>query len=150
MSAVYVSACHRPSIHHLRPSATVAACHPGPAAPFRGEGVGSPCLRLASLGALRSKLTPRNLPRSAYARLHPRPGETGGAKFLPFHRHPAAARVARDSLCLPGRCLTDSGKNAASQTILPYPSASTGPAAPSRITPLFCLSPATARRAAIA
>ncbi len=35
MSAVCAIACHRPSIHHLRPSATVAAWHTCPAAPFR-------------------------------------------------------------------------------------------------------------------
>ena len=40
--------------------------------------------------------------RSAYARLHPRPGN-GGDAVPATHRQPAAARVARDSLCLPGK-----------------------------------------------
>ena len=104
------------------------ASRPGCTVP--GEGVGSPCLRLASLGARRSILTPRNLRRSACARLHPRPGNAE-VKFLPNHRQPAAARVARDSLCLPGYCHTDSGKTAAPQTFLPHPSASTARLRPS-------------------
>ena len=64
----------------LRPSATVAAWQPVPAAPVRGKA--SACL--------------------GFARLHPRPGNGGtAAAFLPPPRQPAAARVARDSLCLP-------------------------------------------------
>ena len=55
----------------LRPSATVAAWHPGPAAPVR---------RKASV-------------RLAFARLHPRPGNGGdAAEHLPLPRQPAAAR----------------------------------------------------------
>ena len=51
---------------------------------------------------------------------------------------PAASRcspsLATLSVCL-GHCPTDSGGNAAPLTFLPYPSASTGPATPNRITP---------------
>ena len=55
----------------LRPSATVAAWHSGPAAPFRGKA--SVCL--------------------GFARRHPRPGSgVNAAGFLPPPRQPAAAR----------------------------------------------------------
>ena len=62
----------------LRPSATVAAWHPGPAESFRGK---------ASV-------------RLGFARLHPRPGNGGdAAEHLPPPRQPAAAR-ARSRLSL--------------------------------------------------
>ena len=84
-----------------------------------GGGVGSPCLRLADLGALRSKLTLRNLRRSACVRLHPRP-KNGETKFL--QPPPAASRcspaLATLSVCL-GQYRTDSGKTATLQTFLP-------------------------------
>ena len=80
MSAVCAFACHRPSIHHLRPSATVAAWHPGPAAPFRGKASS----------------------RRRFARLHPRPGNGGtAAAFQPAHGSQPLLAIARDSLCLP-------------------------------------------------
>ena len=69
MSAVYAFACHRPSIHHLRPSATVAAWHPGPAAPFRGKASS----------------------RRRFARLHPRPGRRRSVPVSPS----AASRCSR-------------------------------------------------------
>ena len=59
-----------PSVGHGRGLAT----RPGCAGP--GEGVGSPCLRLTSLGALRSKLAPCNL------RLRPA-SPTPGERFIP-------------------------------------------------------------------
>ena len=70
-----------------------------------------------------------SLRRSACARLHPRPGNGGDA--VPANPS-AASRCSRSlatrSVCL-GQCRTDSGETAAPQTLLPYPSASTGPAA---------------------
>ena len=120
MSAVCAFACHRPSIHHLRPSATVAAWHPGPAAPFRGKASS----------------------RRRFARLHPRLVNGGdAAAFLPPHRQPAAARIARDSLCLPQVVPCRIRRGYCRSTLLPCPSASTGPATPSRITPRFLSSP---------
>ena len=59
MSAVYAFACHRPSIHHLRPSATVAAWQPGPAALVRGK----------------ASIPP------GVAGVHPCPENVGNAKF---------------------------------------------------------------------
>ena len=117
----------------LRPSATVAAWHPGPAAPFRG------------------KASVRLVCGSAFARLHPRPGN-GEPPKCPCHptgSQPLLALLTTLSVCLE-KCVADSGGNSAPQTILPHPSASTGPAAPSRITPLFMSPIGTAIRAATA
>ena len=109
MAAVSANACHRPSIHHLRPSATVAAWHPGPAAPFRGR----------RRFALSSAREPRCASLIAFAQppplrlrsASPTPGERGNRRSsscrLPGSQ-PLLAR-ARDSLCLPGYCRTDSG-----------------------------------------
>ena len=89
----------------LRPSATVAAWHPGPAAPFRGKASVRLVCGSACLGALCSKLTPRNLRRAAFVRLHPRPGNEGNAEVVPA-RQPAAARHrSRLSLSASGRAL---------------------------------------------
>ena len=69
----------------LRPSATVAAWQPVPAAPVRGKA--SACL--------------------GFARLHPRPGNGGtAAAFLPPPRQPAAARTrSRLSLSASGNAV---------------------------------------------
>jgi len=82
----------------LRPPATVAAWHPA---------------RLCLAGGRR---------RFALSTAPPAPGftharGTAEAKFLPAHRQPAAARIARDSLCLPGQYRTDSGRTAAPPNI---------------------------------
>ena len=84
----------------LRPSATVAAWHPGPALPFRGKA--SACLGCISLPPACVATASRRLRPLVFARRHPRPGNGGDAAgLLPPPRQPAAARVARDSLCLP-------------------------------------------------
>ena len=77
------------------------ASRPGCAVP--GEGVGSPCLRLASLGALRSKLTPLEPPPLRLRPASPTPGERGRrSSCQPIGSQPLLA-CARDSLCLPGK-----------------------------------------------
>ena len=99
MSVVCAFACHRPSIHHLRPSATVAAWHPGPAAPFRGKASS----------------------RRRFARLHPRPENRGdAAAFLPPHRQPAATRLrSRLSLSASGTAIPTQAGPPRRQTFLP-------------------------------
>ena len=108
------------------------ASRPGWAGP--GEGGGSPWLHLASSGVRRYCSAP---PASAL----PPPGFTHArrddAGFLPPLRQPAAARVARDSLCLPPVMPYRLRRGYSRPTLLPCPSASTGPAAPRRITPRF-------------
>ena len=77
----------------LRPSATVAAWQPGPAAPFRGRRrFALSAALLAAVRHARNSLT-RNLPRSACARLHPRPGRR---RRVPA-ASPAASRCSRCS-----------------------------------------------------
>ena len=74
----------------LRPSATVAAWHPGPAAPFRGK---------ASV-------------RLVCARLHPRPWNGGNAETVPA-TPPAASRCSHSlttlSVCLVTAAPTQAG-----------------------------------------
>ena len=69
MSAVYATVCQRPSIHHLRPSATVAAWQPGPAAPVRGKASIPPGVVSTGSGAS----VRRDLPGFASACVHPCP-----------------------------------------------------------------------------
>ena len=77
----------------LRPSATVAAWHPGPAAPLRGKA--SACL--------------------GFARLHPRPGNGGDAvTATPSAASRCSPSLATLSVCL-RLCRTDSGGAIASQ-----------------------------------
>ncbi len=75
-----------------RPSATVAAWHPGPAEPFRGKA--SVCLACGSRASVRIASYKRNLRRSASARLRPRPGNVlHSPVFAPFlRRQPARLR----------------------------------------------------------
>ena len=80
MSAVCAFACHRPSIHHLRPSATVAAWHPGPAAPFRGKASIPPGVVSTGSGAA----VRRDLPGFASACFHPCPENGPFQMFLPI------------------------------------------------------------------
>ena len=106
MSAVCAIACHRPSIHHLRPSATVAAWHPGPAAPFRGKA--SARLDCISLPPACVATAPRHLRPLVFARLHPRPGKRRSVPAA----SPAASRCSPSLATLPvclGYCPTDSG-----------------------------------------
>ena len=90
----------------LRPSATVAAWHPGPAAPFRGKA--SVRLGCISLPPACVATAPRRLRPLVFARLHPRPGNGGDAAgLLPAHRQPAAARTrSRLSLSASGTALS--------------------------------------------
>ena len=92
----------------LRPSATVAAWQPGPAAPFRGRRrFALSAALLAAVRHARNSLT-RNLPHSACARLHPRPGRR---RRVPA-ASPAASRCSPSLATLPvclGYCPTDSG-----------------------------------------
>ena len=77
----------------LRPSATVAAWHPGPAAPLRGKA--SACL--------------------GFARLHPRPGNGGDAvTATPSAASRYSPSLATLSVCL-RLCRTDSGGAIADQ-----------------------------------
>ena len=69
MSAVYATVCQRPCIHHLRPSATVAAWQPGPAAPVRGKASIPPGVVSTVSGAS----VRRDLPGFASACVHPCP-----------------------------------------------------------------------------
>ena len=106
MSTVCAFACHRPSIHHLRPSATVAAWHPGPAAPFRGKA--SARLDCISLPPACVATAPRHLRPLVFARLHPRPGR----RRRVLAASPAASRCSPSLATLPvclGYCPTDSG-----------------------------------------
>ena len=95
MSAVCASACHRPSIHHLRPSATVAAWHPGPAAPVRGKASIPPgVVSTGSGAALR-----RDLLGFASAGVHPCPNNGPDHKFqsyFPASTGPASFRADPD------------------------------------------------------
>jgi hypothetical protein len=119
-----------PVFVYLRPSATVAAWHPGPAAPFRGKAsVRLVCGSLASV-----RLSRNSLPATSAA--PPAPGITHarGAEETPQRSciltgsQPLLALLATLSVCQ-GKCRTDSGETAAPHTFLPHPSASTGPAA---------------------
>ena len=112
----------------LRPSATVAAWHPGPAGPFRGKASVRLVCGSACLGAPRSKLAHAQPPPLRLRPLHPRPGNAGRCFCQPIGSQPLLALLATLSVCL-GKCHADSDRNAAPQTFLLYPSASTGPAA---------------------
>jgi hypothetical protein len=128
MSAVCASACHRPSIHHLRPSATVAAWHPGPAAPVRGKASIPPVFVSTGSGASFR----RDLPGFVCAQRSSMPGERRHQMFLPiYRRQPALASVLhfiRTWICY-ARCLR-----------FRLPPAEHSPS-PIRITPLLFANP---------
>ena len=89
----------------LRPSATVAAWHPGPAAPVRGKA--SARLGCISLPPACVATAPRRLRPLVFARLHPRPKTRRRVSAA----SPAASRcspsLATLSVCL-GQCFIDS------------------------------------------
>ena len=108
----------------LRPSATVAAWHPGPAESFRGK---------ASV-------------RLGFARLHPRPGNGGdAAEHLPPPRQPAAARLrSRLSLSAWKSAAPTQAGPLRPKTFLPHPSASTACRRPSLCSDADLLGPLSA------
>ena len=106
LSAVCAIVCQRPSIHHLRPSATVAAWHPGLAAPVRGRASIPPGVVSTGSGAA----VRRDLPGFVSACVHPCPekgplqtflphlsASTGPASFLADPDHAAAIRKSKQS-----------------------------------------------------
>ncbi len=142
MSAVCANACHRPSIHpspvgHGRGLSS----RPGYTGP--GEGVGSPCLRLACLGALRSSLPATSAAPSPPGFTHARGTDETPQRSLRLPGSQPLLAFARDSLCLPRYCFTDSGKPAVPQNNLAVSFGVNRPGCVpcrGRITPLF-LSP---------
>ena len=95
MSAVCAIVCQRPSIHHLRPSATVAAWHPALAVPVRGKASIPPGVVSTGSGAA----VRRDLPGFASACFHPCPENGPFQMFLPISSAstgPAAFRADPD------------------------------------------------------
>ena len=80
MSAVCAIACHRTSIHHLSPATTVAAWHPGPAAPVRGKASIPPVFVSTGSGAALR----RDLLGFASAGVHPCPNNGPDHKFQSY------------------------------------------------------------------
>ena len=97
---------HEAHFRHRGASVTVAAWHPGPAAPLRGKA--SVRLGCISLSPAFVSTAPRRLRPLVFARLHPRPGKRRSVPAA----SPAASRCSPSLATLPvclGYCPTDSG-----------------------------------------
>ena len=117
----------------LRPSSTVAAWHPGPVAPFRGKA--SVCLVYGS----------------AFARLHPRPGNGGKVPASPSAASRCSPTLTTLSVCLGSALSTQVATQRPKHSCRILRRQPTRlRSSPIRITPLFLPAIATAWEAATA